>query len=323
MDRTGILAALALIFAVLAIPMALMDRGWKADLDFSGDYYSARSGPGIAVLPLHGVIQNGPSSGIDADDIVSKLEAIRKNPLLRGLILAVDSPGGTPGSTKKVYDAVRRVREEKPVVAAITDLAASGGYYVASAADQIFAYESSLVGSIGVISLHMDVSGLLSRYGVRVETLKAGKFKDSSYPFRSLSFEEKQMFSTTLEDAYRQFLQDVASGRELPLHIVESFAEGRIFSGKQAQNQNMIDRIGGLDDAARALKALLGTKEDLPLIYPERDFFEEFFAGFPALQKNGSSLLFSPLLYLYPATPLPFLLQGEPVRNFEFKGHEN
>ena len=226
--------------------------------------------------------------------------------------MSINSPGGAVGATKKIYDRVMQVRLVKPVVAVVTDIAASGGYYIASACDQIFAYEGSIIGSIGVISLRPNIAGLLNQYGVRIEAIKAGRFKDMSYPFRELTADERRMYDRLLGDSYQQFLEDVSKGRKKAKDDVLKWGEGRIFSGREARSQQMIDEIGGREEAVTAIKILLKTDQDLPLLRAPKTLLEELFAetGLSFGGASGSSeatryrmLLQSPVLYLYPGGP--------------------
>ncbi len=310
MDRARLVTALALVFSMFSVILGIANIGVRSsDSPFVSDTESFLSSgtAGIALIEVHGAIRNGYGSN-GADSIVKLLDAAKTNSSVRGILLDVNSPGGAVGATKKIYDKVMDVRLVKPVVAVVTDVAASGGYYVASAADQIFAYEGSILGSIGVIMLRPDVSDFLASYGVRIEPITAGRFKDMSYPFRRLTDEERRMYDDMIEAAYQQFLEDVSKGRKQGKDTVEKWAEGRVFSGKYAKSQQIIDDIGGRAEAVAAIKIMLKTNEDLPLLEPPRTFFEELFFSYDASfgSRGGGAgaryedLLSAPVLYLYP-----------------------
>ena len=315
MDRSRIVVALAMAFAVLATLLSIAgiaSRSSDSPFSASSDSFFSGGRSGIALIEIDGVIQDGYSStggATGADLIVERLQQCRDNPGVRAVLLSINSPGGTVGATKKIYDAVMELRRQKNVVASISDIAASGGYYVASAADGIFAFEGSIIGSIGVIMLRPNISGFLNQYGIRVEALHAGRFKDSSYPFRELTEEERQMYNRILDDSYRQFIRDVSLGRDVSESTVNDWAEGRIFSGSQARDLRMITGLGGREAAIAWLKnEKLKTTDELEILRPEPNFWEEILRGSPlggGMRETTAwtQVLHGPVLYLYTGGP--------------------
>ncbi|MBI3395397.1 MAG: S49 family peptidase, partial [Spirochaetia bacterium] len=170
--------------------------------------------------------------------------------------------------------------------------------------------EGSVVGSIGVIAFHPNVSGFLNQHGVTVTPLKAGRFKDSSYPFRDMTQEERDMEQRVLDDAYQMFLKDVAEGRGQPLSTVGRWAEGRIYSGKAALLEQMVSNTGGRDDAVIEIKRMLKTSRDLPILEPKREFLDDLFDVMPfggkARRMDTGSL--GTIYYLHPAGLPPELV---------------
>lgn len=317
MDRARLVTALALMFAMIAVVLSFVNIGVaSSDSPFTSttESFLTSGRAGIALIEVNGAIQDGYYPG-GADKIVEQLTQAEANPAVRAVLLSINSPGGAVGATKKIYDRVMQVRLAKPVVAVITDIAASGGYYIASGCDQIFAYEGSIVGSIGVISIRPNISGFLNQYGVRIETLKAGRFKDMSYPFRELTGDERAMYNRLLNDSYQQFLEDVSKGRKKAKTDVIKWGEGRIFSGREARSQQIIDSIGGREEAIAAIKIILKTDQDLPLLRAPRSLLEEIFSetgvsfGGSGAGISGTDparfrmLLQTPILYLYPGGP--------------------
>jgi len=190
---------------------------------------------------------------------------------------------------------------QKPIVAYVTDIAASGGYYLASTANKIYAYRGSIIGSIGVIMIHADAEELLKKIGVSVTVIKAGRLKDSSYPFRAMTEEEKAIHQRIADDAYEQFIRDVSEGRKQPEANVRKWAEGRVFSGTQAKQEALIDEFGGQDEALISLRTeFLRTKDELPILKPRKDFFEELISGFSSQNRIFSPALTGRAYYLYP-----------------------
>ena len=314
MDRSRILVALVLGLTLISLVVGIANiatAGRATEFSVSTDSFLSTGRSGIAVIRLTGAIQDGYGTPGEpgVDRVINQIKDVGKNDAIKGLIIEINSPGGAVGATKKLYDAVFELRtgeNRKPVYAVVVDIAASGGYYVAAACDQIYAYRGSILGSIGVITLRPDVSGLLAQYGVRVDITKAGRYKDASYPFRAQTAEEQAMVQSMIDDAYQQFISDVSEGRDQPDKTVREWAEGRIFSGAQARVNQMIDEFGGREAAKAGMLQQLKITEDLPLLEPTRDPLEEFLSNLPLGQSRTdplSALRSAPVLYLYPGAP--------------------
>jgi protease-4 len=207
----------------------------------------------VAVVTVQGVIE-------DASDIVRSLDRLAENDGIRAVVLRVDSPGGGVAPSQEIYGAVERVRERKPIVASLGSVAASGGYYVASACDSIVANPGTLTGSIGVIMETGNVTELLKKLGVQGIVVKAGKFKDIGSPLREMTDEERRFLEGLLANVHAQFIAAVAKGRKLPEDQVRPLADGRIYSGQQALELHLIDALGGLRDAVE----LAATRAGIP-----------------------------------------------------------
>ena len=269
-------------------------------------YFSSRNS--IMLLSLNGVIQAG-NEGENMEHIVNNLELSKNNSNIRAVLLTINSPGGTVATTKRVYEKVLEVRKTKPVVALIGDLAASGGYYIASACTSIIASEGSTLGSIGVISVHMEVHRFLERHGVKATVIKAGRYKDIGSPFRGMTGEERRMYQSHVNEFYALFLKDVAAGRKKKLSKVRTWAEGKIFSAGKALKLGMIDGIGHRNEAITEIKKLLKTEDDLKIVEPEKNFeyyIKKYFLStfMPSISRTVGyeKILQAPLLYLYPHT---------------------
>lgn len=223
-------------------------------------------GQKVAVVELEGII-------IQSELIVRELNEHRENPSVRAVVIRVNSPGGVVAPTQEIYSAIQRVRKSgKPVVASLGSVAASGGYYVATAADRIYASPGTLTGSIGVIMQMANVEGLLKKVGVDLVVVKAGQYKDIGNFARAMTPEERRILQSLLDDVYNQFVDAVARGRKLDRATVEAFADGRIVSGKQAQQLKMIDALGGLDEAIEDAARLAGLPPKPRLILPRKRF---------------------------------------------------
>jgi protease-4 len=190
------------------------------------------------------------------DELIERLEAIRKSDRVKGVILAIDSPGGTTAGGESIYDEVRKIAADKPVVAQVGTLAASAGYMIASAADHIVARKSSIVGSIGVLIQFPDVTGLMDKLGVKLEEVKSAPLKAEPSPFNPTTDDERAMVRKLILDSYDWFVGIVAERRAMTRPEVLALADGSIFTGRQALANRLIDEVGGEDEAV----AWLGTK---------------------------------------------------------------
>lgn len=223
-------------------------------------------GPRVAIVVLEGII-------VDGDATVRELREHMDNPAVRAVVLRVNSPGGVVGPTQEIFSAVQRVRKAgKPVVASLAAVAASGGYYVATAADRIYANPGTLTGSIGVVMQMANLEGLLKKVGVEYVVVKAGAYKDVGSFARSMSPEERRILQALLDDVYGQFVGAVAEGRGLDRGTVLGLADGRIYSGQQARALKMVDELGGLHEAIEGAARLAGLPARPKLLLPRRRF---------------------------------------------------
>ena len=225
--------------------------------------------PGLSFRDKIGVIQlEGPI--MDSGPILSQLVKFRKDEDIKVIILRIDSPGGAVGPSQEIYREVRRTLETKKVIASLGSLAASGGYYVASAANKIVANPGTITGSIGVIMEFLRLENLLKKIGVSLEVLKSGEFKDMGSPHREMSEREKALLTALILDVQKQFVDAVARGRGLSVEEVMEIADGRIFSGAQAKELGLVDSLGNFQDAVQLAKEMAGIRGAATIVYPEK-----------------------------------------------------
>ena len=201
-------------------------------------------GNSIGLVEIRGVIQ-------EASDTVEALERFRRQDGTVAVVLRIESPGGAVAPAQELYDEIWRVREQKPVIASLGNVAASGGYYVASAATQIVADPGTITGSIGAIMTVPYYAPLADKVGFSEETVKSGRFKDTGHPLRHLNPDERTLLQGMVDEVLGQFVEAVARGRNLPAARVRTLADGRIYSGTQAFAAGLVDRLGGLQAATR------------------------------------------------------------------------
>ncbi|HEV8585027.1 MAG TPA: signal peptide peptidase SppA [Methylomirabilota bacterium] len=257
---TVLTATLLVLVGVVALSMLAGGRGG------GGDGAGSLFGPKVAIVELEGLIA-------ETDDLVRQLREHRENPNIKAVVVRINSPGGVVGPTQEVYDSLLRLRQaKKPVVASLGAVAASGGYYIAVGADQIYANPGSLTGSIGVIMQLANLDSLMKKVGVEYVVVKAGAFKDIGNVSRPMTVEERRVLQTLLDDVHGQFIDAVAKGRHLPRDQVAQFADGRVFSGTQALNLKMVDALGGLEDAVNAAAKLANLPTPPAVERPRRRF---------------------------------------------------
>lgn len=253
----GLLSMMTFLFVVtllLAAVIAGDDRGRVHDAK-------------IGVVILEGVI----SSEL-AERAVRQVSKFGEDSTIKAVILRIDSPGGGVASSQEIYEEVRRLRADgKLVVASLGSVAASGGYYIASAAERIFANAGTLTGSIGVIVQLANVEELLHKVGISSTAITSGPFKDSGNPTRTLRPEERQVFQALIDDVYQQFIEAVSQGRQLPIDEVAQIADGRIYTGRQAKELRLIDELGTFQDAITYAASSAGISGKPTLVQEEKE----------------------------------------------------
>lgn len=264
-----VLAGLVLLFLINTV---------FPDLDLSSEER-------IAVVRVEGVI-------LDAQQTIGELKRYGENPLVKAIVIRIDSPGGGVVPSQEIHDAVKRIRDKhnKLVIASMGTVAASGGYYIAAATDRIVANPGTLTGSIGVIMELANVEGLMKKIGVESVVIKSGDHKDLGSPFRAMNGEDRHILQNVMDDVHSQFIEAVAAGRSLDIKEVRALADGRIFTGRQAKTAKLVDELGDLNDAIKLAADMGGIEGEPRVVEPRkrfsiRDFIEDRFGGIlPNLQ---------------------------------------
>jgi protease-4 len=248
-----------------------------------------------------GVVEiKGPITG--SERIIEQLIAYREDSGVKAIVLRIDSPGGVVGPSQEIYQEVTRTREEKKVVASLGSVAASGGYYIASAADAIVANPGTLTGSIGVIMQFSNVEGLMKWIGLKTYTFKSGEHKDLGSPFREPTPEDQKIVMDVVESVYNQFVEAVAQGRGMDVSAVRELADGRIFSGRQAMEYGLVDQMGNLQDAIHTAAKMSGIRGRPDVIYPKKKWSVTDLLFETAVRKliQGARILNHQLYYCVP-----------------------
>lgn len=243
------LSVVCLFFAVL---FALEDD--DLSLDKRGD---------LAVVEVKGPI-------MDSKKLIEQLDRVEKNKKIKGLLLRIDSPGGAVGPSQEIYQAVKRIKKDKKVVVSMGTVAASGGYYIAVAADKIVANPGTITGSIGVLMDYTNVERLLDFLKLHVELITAGKMKDVGSPLKPLSEEDRQFLEGLLENMHQQFKRAVQEGRGFDEAKINEIADGRVFTGEQALEAGLVDQLGNQQDAVDLAAKILGIEGEPKLLFPKK-----------------------------------------------------
>jgi len=269
---------LVLALCVLAVPAAILTQsagsqnvdGDKDSTSNSSDGLMNRFRDHIEVVRLSGMIIDKADGSIftssagSSNSVLKELRKALKSKKVKAVLLRVNSPGGTVPMSQEIHEAILQLKEKgKPVVVSMGDVAASGGYYIACAADKIVANPGTLTGSIGVIINLVNFKALTEKVGVEPEVIKSGLYKDIASPYRKMTKEEHEILLTLIMDSYDQFTNAVAAGRKLPLETVKTIADGRIYSGRQALKLGLVDELGSYTDAVALLQKICKDRYQL------------------------------------------------------------
>jgi len=243
--------------------------------------YGTNKAQRIMVVNVDGLIANDDSN----DYIVEKLDEALDDDTIKGVILHVNSPGGSVYASEKIAKKIEEVKEKNiPVYSVMQELAASGGYYISAPCDKIYASNETFTGSIGVIMQSYSLEGLFEKYGIKEQNIKTGKMKDAGSTGRDMDKEEKEYFQGLVNSAFSRFVKVVADGRDMSEDEVRKLADGRVYDGSQAVKNGLVDEIGDLDDAV----ADITEKGELfdPMVVEKNELANSFSKYFPEFSTN-------------------------------------
>jgi protease-4 len=217
-------------------------------------------GEKVGVIDVSGVIA-------EAEDTLERLKQFREDDTIRAIVVRINSPGGGVGPSQEIYSEIRKTIPTKQVVASMGAIAASGGYYIAAAANGIVANPGTITGSIGVIMGYTDLQELFRKIGLAPVVVKSGAYKDMGSPLRAMSAEERAILQGFVDKLHQQFIQAVARGRDMDITAVAPLADGRIFTGEEALELGLVDRIGNVEDAIEWAGRLGGIEGNVEAVY--------------------------------------------------------
>jgi len=274
-----VIAVIILLVFLLSIVRACLSKG----------------GERIAVVEIEGIISDSRQA---MEDVIR----FKEDPSIKGVILRINSPGGSVGPTQEIYREIIKLKNDKKVFVSMGSVCASGGYYIAAAGDKVYANPSTITGSIGVIMQSVILEELLKKIGVKSNTIKAGELKDAGTPFRDMTPEERAYLDGIVKNIHEQFIKDVAAGRKMEFEKVKSMADGRIYTGLQAKELGLVDNIGNFYDTVDDIKKVLKIKGKPELVYTEKPFsFSKWlFSSMSDMSKESLESFFSsPFKFLY------------------------
>ena len=242
---------------------------------------------GVAVVEIHGVIGNH----VRVPAYSRIFESVAKNKKLRAMLLDIDSPGGSATGSEVLYRGIQRVAEEKPVYAYVSGLGASGGYYLACAANRVYALPTALIGSIGVIYLRPVLEQLLSKVGVEFSVFKSGEFKDMTGFWRSPTDSESEKFQELINEIFDNFVNVVATGRSLEEEKVREIATGEVLTAQRGLGLGLVDQIGDFTDALNAVAEAGDAKPAPKWLRPTRSLGQRIFGRSGAAYNPGGQAL--------------------------------
>ncbi len=226
--------------------------------------------PAVGILEITGPIE-------DSTDYLDIIRGFGDDDGVKAVVVRLDSPGGKVGPSQEIYEALLKLKKKKPVVASMSSVAASGAYYIACAADPIFALPGTLTGSIGVILEMFDVTEGMKKLGISASTITGGRLKGAGSPFKKMTPEEERYFLALARDVHGQFKEAVARSRRIGMDKLDGYADGRVFSGRQAQSLGLVDKLGGLDSAVEEARKRGGIEGEPRIVkgVPTRSLKEE------------------------------------------------
>ena len=237
--------------------------GTQAMKDGIGERFSAGSG-NIGIVEVTGPI-------LSSKEIIEQIRDFRENKNIKAIIVRIDSPGGGIGPSQEIYRELIKTRASKKVLASMGSVAASGGYYIASATQGIVANPGTITGSIGVIMEYANIMEIAKKIGISPVVIKSGEYKDIGSPLRELKENEQKILQDLVDELHLQFVSDAAKAREMEVPEMAKLADGRVYTGQKALELKLIDRLGNLDDAVQWAGELAMIQGDLKPVYPRQD----------------------------------------------------
>ena len=259
MKNSPLITAFLILVVICAVFFVLVFA-----ISYFGDQYAyGLGGDKIGIIKIEGTI-------VESETIIEKIVKFRKSASIKAIILRINSPGGVVAPPQEIHREVKKTCKEKLVLVSVESIAASGGYYIACAADSIVANPGTLVGSIGVLLPIENIEELLKKIGLQSTVIKSGKYKDIGSMTRPITKEEEVILQELIDNTFNQFVDVVAEGRDMEREDVLKIADGRVFTGAQAIALGLIDKLGNLQDTIAMAAEMVGIEGEPKVIYPKK-----------------------------------------------------
>ncbi len=220
----------------------------------------------VGIIEIKGVVS-------DSKNIIENIKRFRDEKSIKAIVLRIDSPGGAVAPAQEIYREVRKASQKKPIIASLGTVAASGGYYIAAGSDGIIANPGTITGSIGVIMGFTNFQEVLRKIGLVPVVVKSGAYKDMGSPVREMTAKEREILQNLVDKIHTQFVRDVALGRKMEKDVIALLADGRIYTGEEAKDLGLVDRIGNLEDSIEWAGRKGGIEGEIAVVYaPEKRF---------------------------------------------------
>lgn len=227
-------------------------------------YQDTSFGGNIGIVEIDGMI-------LSSKKIIKHIKAFQKDDQIKAIILRINSPGGGIAPSQEIYQEIMKIKMDKKIITSMGSVAASGGYYIASATNGIVANPGTITGSIGVIMEYANIMEIVKKIGISPVVIKSGEFKDMGSPLKKLTDSEKKIFQDLVDELHLQFVKDAAFARDIDVKAMADIADGRVYTGQKALELKLIDRLGNLDDAVQWAGKLADIQEELKPVYPKED----------------------------------------------------
>jgi protease-4 len=263
MQNLGLMIVITCLTVMFIGFVVLVSFGSKMVTTQFAQQYATSNG-NIGIVEVNGMI-------LSSKKIIHEIKTFRDDDQIKAIILRVDSPGGGIGPSQEIYREIMKTRMDKKIITSMGSVAASGGYYIASATNGIVANPGTLTGSIGVIMEYANIMEIAKKIGISPVVIKSGEFKDMGSPLRELKDSEKKIFQDLVDELHLQFVNDAAKARGIDVQTMAKLADGRVYTGQRALKLKLIDRLGNLDDAVQWAGEMAHIKGKLKPVYPKED----------------------------------------------------
>ena len=279
-NRKLLIAILALL--LFSITLAVFKIGITIEKDARAfdRGFRPKAGDGIGIVRIEGPITFASTGGMlsgpgGAEAVIRRLDELSRDKRIKAIVIRINSPGGSVSATQEIFRKLMNIRQQNiPLIASMGEIAASGGYYIASACDVIVTNPGTITGSIGVIAVSPNLKKIFDKIGIEMDVIKSGKYKDMLSAYRGIPDDERKLIQEIIDSSYRIFLRDVSLGRNMPHSEIEPYADGRVFTGEKAIEYKLADKIGGLEEAINLAREKTGLGPRSPVYDRPRSTLE-------------------------------------------------